>query len=116
MVVDLDPIGRRIRKAARVGWVDDNRVIDGPEIEGYNESGHPGGKCQGHETSFAVAVGRCGFVVEKALEEMADKESELAALRFANRAHCGLDVEGEDGGAGELGHEEFMECVSHGRS
>ena len=64
------------------------------------------------EAGFGVAVGRGGFVVEEALEEVADEQRELAALRRVRDAERGLRVERE---GLRVGHgEKALEVFRHG--
>ena len=74
--------------------------------------GKPDGKGDLDETGFGVAIGRGGFVVEEALEEVADEQRELAALRLKHGAERGLRVERE---GLRVGHgEKALEGVRHG--
>ena len=86
-------------------------VVNGPQIDGNHERRKAGGKGDLDEAGFGVAVGRGGFVIEEALEEVPDEERELAALRGVRDAERGLGVERE---RPSIGHgEKTLEVVRH---
>ena len=114
VMIDLEPVGWQGRGEWVISSELDDRVVDGPQVDGDHEGGKADGNGDLDEAGFGVAVGRGGFVVEEALEEVADKQRELAALGWMDDAERGLRVERE---GLRVGHgEEALEVVRHGRA
>lgn len=111
VVVDLEPIGRRIGVEWTAGRPADEGVVDRPEIERDHEAGNAGGHSDQDEASLGVAVGRIRFVVEEALQKMSYQQRELAALRRMHGAERGLRVQRKC--LGLRHHEEPLEFLTH---
>ena len=89
-------------------------VIDGPEIYGDDERRQSGGAGDLHQARLGIAVGRSGFMVEKAFQKMPYEQRELGALGRPNWAQRGLDIQRQDRGIRAC--EEALEGFRHARS
>src|SRR5690242_9842362 len=115
MMIHLQPVRWRTRNPSDsvISWKWDQGMVLGPQIERNHESRKSGCKSDLNEASFGVSIWGCSFVIEKALNEMAEQMGKLTPRWFTNLSPCRLRLQRED--LGFRHHEEALESFTHGR-
>jgi hypothetical protein len=96
MMIDLQPIWHRGLNDWMILPDYDVGVVDRPQVHRNHKSRKARCKCDQHQARLGVAVGRSGFVIEKALKKMTNKMRELTSLWLAHIAQSRLRIQGQN--------------------